>query len=403
MKIIILIIIFCLLLTCILTGCKNGISGNTSVVKDFVFKDPPEVTGLNLTDLNFDEIDYIQLETTDSALFTYSASPLAIIQLIVCDNNYIIQSGNKVLLFRADGKFERKLGVVGRGPDEFTVAHDVQYDEKRNKVYILAGWQNKFFEYSVTGELVRTFSIPFFCNQFRIVERGLLCYSENHTGTIDQSYNLIDTSGVVLKSYKNKYPFTNLSGYGILGENLFYTFNSILYKKEVYSDTIYSFYSDVFKPHIVISFGDSKLLTPALRSRHDGLYLANNYIIPLRLFEFGNYVYYEFFYRFDFSNSEVYGFIGSRNSDFHAFFDAQTGIRNDIDGGPNIFPRTIKDDRIIIAIVDAMQLRKHISSDEFRNSKPKYPEKKARLEEFGKKVKETDNPVLILVGQKNSF
>ena len=28
-------------------------------------------------------------------------------------------------------------------------------------------------------------------------------------------------------------------GYGIEGENLYYTFNNSLYKKEVYSDTIY--------------------------------------------------------------------------------------------------------------------------------------------------------------------
>ncbi len=39
-------------------------------------------------------------------------------------------------------------------------------------------------------------------------------------------------------------------------------------------------------------------------------------------------------------------------------------------------------------------------SEEFRNSKPVYPEKKRELEKLANSLKETDNPVLILVSLK---
>ena len=74
---------------------------------------------------------------------------------------------------------------------------------------------------------------------------------------------------------------------------------------------------------------------------------------------------------------------------------------NDLDGGPNIFPRTIKDDNTIIALVDALQIKTHVVSETFKNSKPKYPEKMKELEKLANNLKETDNPVLMIVKLKN--
>jgi hypothetical protein len=51
-------------------------------------------------------------------------------------------------------------------------------------------------------------------------------------------------------------------------------------------------------------------------------------------------------------------------------------------------------------MIDAMKFKKHIASEEFRNSKPKYPEKKKELEKLAASLKETDNPVLVLVRLK---
>jgi hypothetical protein len=42
-------------------------------------------------------------------------------------------------------------------------------------------------------------------------------------------------------------------------------------------------------------------------------------------------------------------------------------------------------------------LKTRVSDSEFKTSIPKYPEKKKELEKLANSLKETDNPVLILV------
>jgi hypothetical protein len=146
---------------------------------------------------------------------------------------------------------------------------------------------------------------------------------------------------------------------------------------------------------MVIAVG-KYLITPKARSEFDGLSLYKKYITPMNLLEFGDYVFYEFMYPED----ELFCFIGSKRTTFQVLIDGGNGIINDLDGGPDILPKTMKDDNTIIALVDAMKLKQHISSDAFINSKPKYPEKKKELEKLAASLKETDNPVLMLVRLK---
>ena len=232
------------------------------------------------------------------------------------------------------------------------------------------------------------------------VDNNILCYCENHMGNIENSYMLLDTNGSVLKSFPNNYPFKNHDAFVLRSENLFYKFNNQSFKKEAYSDTIYVYEKMDFKPHLVIEVG-KKLITPDVRSMYNGMYIAKNYIQQLNLFEFGDYIYYDFIYRFALPDVLLtYSFIGSKKNNFQALFNRSEGIINDLDGGPNILPRTVKDDNTIIALVDAIQLKTHVASETFKNSSPKYPEKKIELEKLANSLNETGNPVLMLVRLK---
>jgi hypothetical protein len=322
------------------------------------------------------------------------------IKIIAGKKFYILKRHNTILKFRESGQFVTRIGTVGRGPNEFTVAHDADVDEKSQEIYLLARWQKKFFVYSEGGQLIRTFPLLISPNKFSFFGNNILCYSENHMGDIENSFDLLDSSGLIKISFPNKYPFKNHDAYGIDHENLFYHFDNRLFKKEVYSDTVYELENMNFKPRMVIAVGE-KLITPKARSEFDGLYLGKNFIYPFKLFEFGDYVYYEFMYRIVIPDDVlIYSFIGSKKDNFQALIKTDQGIINDLDGGPSILPRTVKDDNTIIAMVDAMKFKKHIASEEFRNSKPKYPEKKKELEKLASSLKETDNPVLVLVRLK---
>jgi hypothetical protein len=381
-------------------GCKDVKHVNDSGIVTFDLKELPKISNLKLTDLGFVDIEYIPLETNEQSLISGTDDLLSRNKLIIGERYYLIKRFNTILEFQTDGKFITRIGTTGRGPNEFTAAHDVNINKKYQDIYLLARWQKKFFIYSENGKLLRTFQVPFSPSEFHFIEDKILCYSENHMGDIQNSYTLIDTNGRVIKNFTNKYPFKNHDAYGITAENLFYRFDNKLFKKEVCSDTIYLYDNENFMPHMVIQVGE-KLLSPKARTEFDGFYLAKNFIIPLNLFEFGDYVYYEFVYKYALPDDVLmFSFIGSKKNNFKAIFNTGQGLTNDLDGGPNIVPKTIKDDNTIIGWVDALKLKAHVASETFKNSKPKFPEKKKELETLANSLKETDNLVLVLVRLK---
>lgn len=389
-----------LIFSLIVLNCLIEQNKDRNKVMIFDLKKLPKVSSIKLSDLGFTDIEYIQLESKEQSMISGTDDLLMRSNLVFSDKNFIIHRFTSILEFKNNGKFTTGIGTKGRGPNEFTAAHDVNFNRTNQDIYLLARWQKKFFVYSENGNLLRTFPITFSPSEFQFIENRILCYSENHMGDIQNSYTLIDTNGRVIKHFPNKYPFKNHDAYGIEEENLFYRFENKLYKKEVYSDTIYSYDNEKFSPHMVIQVGE-KLISPQARTEFESRYLAKNFIIPLNLFEFGDYVYYEFVYKFvPPIDVLIYSFIGSKKNSYKAMINTGEGLTNDLDGGLNIVPKTIKDDNTIIGWVDALKLKAHVSSEAFKKSTPKYPEKKKELEMLANRLKETDNPVLVLVRLK---
>jgi hypothetical protein len=385
----------------LIINCQGTNDKDKNHIVTFNLKELPNTSEIKLSDLGFVDIEYIPMETNEQSFITGSNDLITGNKIIIGDSFFLIQHYTTILMFNNNGSFVTRIGSVGRGPNEFTVAHDVDINSKDHKIYLVSAWQKKFNVYSESGEFIKTFNMPLYAPiDFRFIDGNILCYCENHMGNIENSYTLLDTNGQVIKSFPNKYPFKNHDAFGFTHENLFYRFDNRLFKKEVYSDTIYVYEKMNFKPHLVIEVG-KKLITPDARSKYEGLDIAKNYINPLNLFEFGDYVYYEFIYKFVLPDDVlIFSFIGSKKNNFRAIFNTGQGIINDLDGGPNIVPKTTKDDNTIIAWIDPLKLKAHVASEAFKNSTPKFPQKKKDLEKLANSLKETDNPVLVLVKLK---
>lgn len=381
-------------------GCRNSSTKNDNKLLTFDLRELPKPSAVTLSELGFTDIEYIQLESNEHSVISGTEDLITRNKLAIGEKYFIIQRYTTIHAFQSNGRYLAKIGTKGRGPNEFTAAHDVNISKVNQEIYLLARWQKKFFVYSEDGKLLRTFQIGFSPSEFHFTGDKILCYSENHMGNIQDSYTLIDTNGIIIKSFPNRYPFKNRDAYGISAENLFYSFNNKLFKKEVYSDTVYLYDNEDFIPHMVFKAGE-KLMSSKARTDNDGLFLLKNYITPLNLFEFGDYVYYEFVYRYVIPDDVlIYSFIGSKKNNFHVLINAGQGISNDLDGGLNILPKTILNDSTIVGWADAMKLKAHIASEAFKNSKPKYPEKKKELVKLASSLKETDNPVLMVVKLK---
>jgi hypothetical protein len=79
------------------------------------------------------------------------------------------------------------------------------------------------------------------------------------------------------------------------------------------------------------------------------------------------------------------------------------GILNDLDGGIMFQPENYyveNDCEYMISWINPYQLKMHIAGNEFLKSVPKYPEKKKELEKVAASLKETDNPVLMMLRLK---
>ncbi len=79
------------------------------------------------------------------------------------------------------------------------------------------------------------------------------------------------------------------------------------------------------------------------------------------------------------------------------------GITNNIDNGLAFTPETYiiqNKEEYLISRIQPFELKAHLQSDAFKNTTPKYPEKKKELEKLANGLNENDNPVLMLVKLK---
>jgi hypothetical protein len=380
-----------LLLFTALMGFKNSITKSENQILTFDLQKLPKQTTLKLSDLGATDIQYIPLETSEHSV-------IKDIRNISISKSYVlIRYFSDINMFRQDGSFITKIGTKGRGPNEFISAQDVDINAKNESIYLVDGLGQKFLVFSKKGNFIRTIKIPQTgAVTFKFTEDRILLYNQNHMGNIENSYNLLDTTGNIIKNFPNKYPWKRtVPTLAFLGENIFYRFNNTLLKKEVYCDTIYAYNNKGFIPHLIINVGSMRL-TPTARAESTVDFINSNYLSPENLFEFGDYIYYEFLFTFN-GKLDVRSFIGSKKNNFKALFNPEKDLINDLDAGPCIWPKTIWDDNTLVSWIDALKLKTWVASETFKNYNPIYPQKKTDLEILAAKLKETDNPILILI------
>lgn len=87
------------------------------------------INTLELSDL-CSEVKYVPLETNPSSLFH------EIRQIAVTDSFVFISDFNSLFQFDINGRFIRKIGRQGRGPEEYIFIRDVCVNEDNNTIII---------------------------------------------------------------------------------------------------------------------------------------------------------------------------------------------------------------------------------------------------------------------------
>ena len=372
--------------------------------------DLTSITNPNVTNLSKlgSDIKYIPLETKASCVInridkliyeggSYFLGSINELPLPKEGKSYFVSSRNELYRFSKNGKFICQIGRVGRAPSEYTSIKDFMYNESHNTIEIFSGREIK--EFTLDGiwkkdipiENNRVASLGYTNNQF-------LGFIDNTTGQNEYSFVLIDTNGEIINKFENKYKFTSTQGIFNPYECIFYQYDGILHCKELLSDTIFSFVNGTFIPKYILKQGEGKF---TLDVREDEQYFYKNFnkiILQWNSFESKNYL----FYRYSWKKRDTY-LIKNKSNGTQYLIDNGIGLVNDMDNGPNFKIKnivTVDGSEYLISWIKGFELKAHVTSNDFKNTIPKYPEKKKELEQLANSLDENDNPVLMLVKLK---
>ncbi len=357
-----------------------------------------EGTELSISEIAGD-IQYIPLATDSSLAY--------IMKVIYSEGVYFVKDNkSKFLRFDEKGRLLNQIGRRGKGPGEYLYVSDFVIHPVTRNIFVSGGKPDQILVYSTEGKFLKSITLTKkYVSSLGISNGSLLLFYFEGGQHIEKNMELIDTEGNILKSFTNKYKFERgRAMLGFIGECLMYPFEGKLHFKEIFSDTL--FYMDRLEmvPEIILNSGE-KRFTPEMRSKAIAETSADprgssesivKSLIQNKLFETRNYLFYSYGY-----DKKGIMLIYNKSTGKQVEIDSKAGIKNDWDGGPNIQLKMNKDDNTVFSWINAFELKQYIASDAFKNSTPKYPEKKKELEKLANSLNENDNPVLMLVKLKN--
>lgn len=380
--------------------CSCGRSKNFTTVDEIIKIDllsEADMTLSNLSEIASD-IQYIPLQTIDSSLIS------RIDKVVITDDNiYVNNRGADILCFDKNGNFVSKLSKTGRGPGEYTIIMDFDISSDSKKLILLAN--GKILLYNINGkEYAFAKSIDLYEGVLKISfipgTDNILLSNGPWFGN-ETSLNLVinlDRDTLLLKP--NCYKYEKLgSGFRAINDAIQYKLGDKVLFKEGFSDTIFYVNSklDQLAPHIIL---DSHGTVPPPKVRGDMEYAkahSGKFSSVAVAYEVPRYIFYYYMYK-----STRHKIIYDKESKKKYELTLENAILDDLNGGPNIDLNMQNcTGTYFYTSVDAIKLKNHIQSDDYFNAVVKEQKRKVDLKRIADSVKETDNPLLIIVTPKD--
>ena len=228
---------------------ENSISEMEIDLSDVkIIKIPEDINSQSiLTNGIEDSMKFIQLETASSCL-TGTIDRLLFVddKIIVCN----LKRQKEAFIFTNDGKFVKKLGEKGKGPNEYLSMDDVFVHHKTNQIILYDGQQRKFFFYDSSGNLNKIQEVFYYglragmtSNQNTIIYQNK---GSNFHFKGSSNYQIIkadSTQKIIGKSLPYSQPEYNPNIY-LVNYNRFNTVNDKILYAPIYTNKIYEFSSN---------------------------------------------------------------------------------------------------------------------------------------------------------------
>ena len=329
----------------------------------------------------------------------------------ITDNSIFLFTRDGILAFNRDGKMARKIGANGRGPGEYIYGMSFTVNNKTETVYV----KDKGFiikVYSKNGNFLRSIPLPksedgFDFDEINFFNSNLFVSQSINMGHAKYNWIIIDTLGNIIKKKENSIP-TFPGSTGAQGGT--YKFEDKISYWNWYDDTVYCVSPDLnYKASFVFNLGEQRLPRSRFESPIPSEYMKqmSKYVIHGDMFETNRFLVLD--YRYD---KNAIALIDKKSKKIYMNYHIPDGnrplvcgITNDIDGGimfrlscNSYFVENGKE--YLAGLIEPLALKIHVASEAFKNSTPKYTEKKKEFEKLANSLKEIDNPVLMLVKLK---
>lgn len=364
---------------------------------------------ITLSDLA-DDIKYIPIDNGFPIGFTYKL-------IITHDYIYLSTKNLGIVKFDRDGNFIQKFGKRGRGPGEYLYGFNFAVDEITKNVFVLdAENKARIFVYSQNGTFLRHFLLGEFddgsgCWNSDIEIFNSLLYLPNSLGQGNSKYSwlFLDTLGKLVAKKENSVPLfqTNSGRYAII-----YKFENKLHYYNYFNDSIFSISPNLsYTAKFTFAKGDHRW-----PRRNLDISTISNFISQLiKLFQPGNmfetthfivlpYVYQQKSVVAFINKKTKKTFLALKNEQLPERNEKSSGcIINDLDGGlplENLGYYTENNEEYITSLIEPIKLKSYVSTNEFGDAVAKYPVLKKELQSLANTIKETDNPILVIVRLK---
>ena len=347
---------------------------------------------LNLSDLAA-SIEYLPLQTMENSI-------LAGHEYLAFTPDYYITFGKECIVFNRKGEFVRKISNEGKGPGEYTDAYSAYLYPVNQLIFFPSTAYEKINVYSLENELIDEIIRPQPSVRVRNISEDLFAvYSGFLYGDAEWNTMVYNSQGDSVSCILNVYRHEG-SRFVFNEENIFYYFNDQLHLKEVYSDTIYQFNSKgQHIPRYLLDLGIYSV-PASIKNNNQSMasFFRGDYFGVKGIYESDKYLIFKYIHNGKRNNLMIYNKQTGKIDNIPENVSSG-GIKNDLDGGPNFIPEH-NNNNLFLQKINAFELKALVATEEFKNSTPKYPEKKKELEELAASLDESDNPVLMLVKLK---
>jgi hypothetical protein len=239
-----------------------------------IFVDVEQENPVALSDIS-DEVKAIELELTNESLIGW------VMKVLRCDEYIIVLEGqeSKILLFDNNGKFVRRIGARGQGPEEYIYCTDITIDDKNKHLYIAD--YNRIICYDYEGNFIEKIpcSHPEYINY---VNDELLVLStfmglKIDNGYLNQTilYRINKAMQITDSADVKKIFLKNLSGasnskmdYVTYVDGNTYLYYPVLTSESIVRDTLYQLKDNHLIPHLKLKFSDENVTVNGMKNKH---------------------------------------------------------------------------------------------------------------------------------------